>query len=188
MVCAQQTKIPGVNITEQLQTVKYMNTKNTLPSEMPNCIKNVYWELPTPNLLAKCLHGIFPGFYPARAMETADRERLRKANYNILQNSKEERVKKGIRKSENVCFKKFPARARDLKNKHVPLHNLSGFKLRSRITNQPIFKQRLCGDIPNISKEFKNVLGKFTGLISSPIVSIDLKGIGSPGHNSTSGS
>ncbi|GFY18426.1 uncharacterized protein TNCV_2396542 [Trichonephila clavipes] len=30
--------------------------KNTLPSEMHNCIKNVYWELTTPNHLAKCLH------------------------------------------------------------------------------------------------------------------------------------
>ncbi|GFU29487.1 uncharacterized protein TNCV_1994281, partial [Trichonephila clavipes] len=37
---------------------------------------------------------ILPGFYTARAMETADRERLRKANYDILQNSKEARVKK----------------------------------------------------------------------------------------------
>ncbi|GFU74155.1 uncharacterized protein TNCV_1642791 [Trichonephila clavipes] len=34
----------------------------------------------------------------ARAMETADRERLRKANYDILQNSKEARVKKRHKK------------------------------------------------------------------------------------------
>ncbi|GFT68374.1 uncharacterized protein TNCV_659711 [Trichonephila clavipes] len=60
--------------------------KNTLPSEVLNCIKNVYRELSIPNLLAECL--------PARAMETADWERLRKANYDILQNSKEARVKK----------------------------------------------------------------------------------------------
>ncbi|GFT93627.1 uncharacterized protein TNCV_677581 [Trichonephila clavipes] len=36
--------------------------------------------------------------FKARAMETADRERLRKANYDILQNSKEERVKKRHKK------------------------------------------------------------------------------------------
>ncbi|GFW10335.1 hypothetical protein TNCV_5096861 [Trichonephila clavipes] len=41
---------------------------------------------------------IFAGFYTARAMETADRERLRKANYDILQNSKEARVKKRHKK------------------------------------------------------------------------------------------
>ncbi|GFW26298.1 hypothetical protein TNCV_4423451 [Trichonephila clavipes] len=92
MVCAQQMKISGVNITEQnLQQVKYMNT---LPSEVLNYIKNVYRELITPNPLAKCLHGTFPGFYTAQAMETDDRERLRNANYDILQNSKEARVKK----------------------------------------------------------------------------------------------
>ncbi|GFX89710.1 uncharacterized protein TNCV_3711421 [Trichonephila clavipes] len=34
----------------------------------------------------------------ARAMETADRERLQKANYDILQNSKEARVKKRHKK------------------------------------------------------------------------------------------
>ncbi|GFX89032.1 hypothetical protein TNCV_2853321 [Trichonephila clavipes] len=34
----------------------------------------------------------------ARAMETADRERLRKANYDILQNSKRARVKKRHKK------------------------------------------------------------------------------------------
>ncbi|GFW65274.1 hypothetical protein TNCV_395401 [Trichonephila clavipes] len=38
------------------------------------------------------------GFYTARAMEAADRERLRKANYDILQNSKEARVKKRHKK------------------------------------------------------------------------------------------
>ncbi|GFV85623.1 RNase H domain-containing protein [Trichonephila clavipes] len=38
--------------------------------------------------------GIFPGFCTAREMETVDRERLRKANYDILQNSKEARLKK----------------------------------------------------------------------------------------------
>ncbi|GFX53314.1 hypothetical protein TNCV_363071 [Trichonephila clavipes] len=41
--------------------------------------------------------GILPGFYTARAMETADQERLRKANYDILQSSEEARIKKGIR-------------------------------------------------------------------------------------------
>ncbi|GFS96101.1 uncharacterized protein TNCV_3309181 [Trichonephila clavipes] len=122
--------------------------KNTLPSELINCIKNVYRELSTANHLAKCLHGktqncnesvnritwsripknvfvqlgtlktgileviasytqgnitkchvietlgLFPCFYTARAMKAADRERLRKANYDILQNSKEARVKR----------------------------------------------------------------------------------------------
>ncbi|GFS99654.1 hypothetical protein TNCV_1972211 [Trichonephila clavipes] len=33
--------------------------KNTLPSEFLNCIKNVYRELSTPNILAKCLHESF---------------------------------------------------------------------------------------------------------------------------------
>ncbi|GFV87084.1 uncharacterized protein TNCV_5113021 [Trichonephila clavipes] len=30
--------------------------KNTLPSEVLHCIKDLYRELSTPNLLAKCLH------------------------------------------------------------------------------------------------------------------------------------
>ncbi|GFV47281.1 uncharacterized protein TNCV_4829371 [Trichonephila clavipes] len=125
--------------------------KNTLPSEVLHCIKDVYRELSTPNLLAKCLHGktqncnesvnstiwsripknvfvqlgtlktgileaiasynqgniskyhvletgIFPGFYTAPAMEAADRERLRKANYDILRNSKEARIKRRHKK------------------------------------------------------------------------------------------
>ncbi|GFV60824.1 uncharacterized protein TNCV_954441 [Trichonephila clavipes] len=42
--------------------------------------------------------GAFPGFYIARAMKTADREGLRNANYDILQNSKEARVKKRHKK------------------------------------------------------------------------------------------
>ncbi|GFW34563.1 uncharacterized protein TNCV_951931 [Trichonephila clavipes] len=42
--------------------------------------------------------GIFPGFYIARAMETADRERLQKVNYDNLQNSKEARVNKRHKK------------------------------------------------------------------------------------------
>ncbi|GFS92718.1 uncharacterized protein TNCV_1161421 [Trichonephila clavipes] len=41
---------------------------------------------------------IIPGFYITRATETADRERLRKANYDILQNSNEARVKKRRKK------------------------------------------------------------------------------------------
>ncbi|GFW14486.1 uncharacterized protein LOC100901629 [Trichonephila clavipes] len=41
---------------------------------------------------------ILPGFYITRATETADRKRLRKANYDILQNSKEARVKKRHKK------------------------------------------------------------------------------------------
>ncbi|GFX74324.1 hypothetical protein TNCV_3452721 [Trichonephila clavipes] len=54
MACAQQTKIPGVDITGAITT--------------------------------------------ARAMEAADRERLRKANNDILQNSKEARVKRRHKK------------------------------------------------------------------------------------------
>ncbi|GFW16453.1 hypothetical protein TNCV_443281 [Trichonephila clavipes] len=88
---------------------------------------------------------------------------------------------------ENVCYKKFPGKILS-KNKHVLLHNLGGCKLRSRITSQPIFNRRLCGGIPDISKEFKNSAGKFTVLFSSPVVSIDLKGIEPPGNNSISGS
>ncbi|GFW80655.1 hypothetical protein TNCV_3235071 [Trichonephila clavipes] len=98
MVCAQQTVIPGVNITKELKQVKYMNT---LPLEVFDCIKDVYRELSTPNLLAKCLHKskyIFPGFYTAGAIEAADRERQQKANYDILQNSKEVRMKKRHKK------------------------------------------------------------------------------------------
>ncbi|GFX48831.1 uncharacterized protein TNCV_902131 [Trichonephila clavipes] len=41
---------------------------------------------------------ITTGFYITRAMETADRERLRKANYDILQNSKEATEKKRHKK------------------------------------------------------------------------------------------
>ncbi|GFU92559.1 hypothetical protein TNCV_4794881 [Trichonephila clavipes] len=63
--------------------------KNTLPSEVLHCIKDVHRELATPNLLAKCLHGL----YTPRAIEAVDRERQRKANYDILQNFKESRVK-----------------------------------------------------------------------------------------------
>ncbi|GFU79613.1 hypothetical protein TNCV_1891051 [Trichonephila clavipes] len=37
---------------------------------------------------------ISPGYYTTRAMEVADRERLRKANYDNLQKSKEARVKR----------------------------------------------------------------------------------------------
>ncbi|GFX53170.1 uncharacterized protein TNCV_361651 [Trichonephila clavipes] len=64
--------------------------KNSLTSEVLDCIKDVYRKLSTPNLLAKCLH--------SRAMEAADRERLQKANYDILRNSKEARVKRRHRK------------------------------------------------------------------------------------------
>ncbi|GFW87648.1 hypothetical protein TNCV_4486131 [Trichonephila clavipes] len=106
--------------TRAITTGEVYKHKNPLPPEVLYCIKNVYRELSAPNLLAKFFHGIleaiasnnqvnitkchilatlgiFPGFYTARAMGTADRERLRKANYDILQNSKEARVKKGIR-------------------------------------------------------------------------------------------
>ncbi|GFU70324.1 hypothetical protein TNCV_2106631 [Trichonephila clavipes] len=73
-----------------------------------------------------------------------------------------------------------------LMKKHVPSHNLGGFKLHSKITSEPIYNRRLSGGIPDISREFKNSAGKFTVLFSSTIVSIDLKGIGSPGNNSIS--
>ncbi|GFY35116.1 hypothetical protein TNCV_5044911 [Trichonephila clavipes] len=88
--------------------------------------------------------------------------------------------------SENICFKKFPGNS--LKNKHELLHNLDGFKLRSRTTIQPIFNRRLCGGMTDITKEFKNSVGKFMVLFSPPIVSIDSKGIRPPGNNSISGS
>ncbi|GFT71238.1 uncharacterized protein TNCV_3002301 [Trichonephila clavipes] len=74
----------------EITTGDVYKLKNTLPSEVLNCLKNVYREGSAPNLLAKCLHG----FYTARAMESADRETLQKANHDILQNSKEARVKK----------------------------------------------------------------------------------------------
>ncbi|GFT38954.1 transposable element Tcb1 transposase [Trichonephila clavipes] len=54
MVCAQQTKIPCVDTTEQLQPVKCINT---LPLEVLDCTKGVYRESSSPNFLAKCLHG-----------------------------------------------------------------------------------------------------------------------------------
>ncbi|GFU37740.1 uncharacterized protein TNCV_1466101 [Trichonephila clavipes] len=40
-----------------ITTGKVYKHKNTLPSEELYCIKDVYKELSTPNLLAKCLHG-----------------------------------------------------------------------------------------------------------------------------------
>ncbi|GFX82989.1 uncharacterized protein TNCV_4938591 [Trichonephila clavipes] len=84
--------------------------KNTLPSE-----KNIFVQLgilktgilePIASYnqgnITKCLVlatlCILPGFYLTRGTETADRERLRKANYDILQNSKETRVKKSHKK------------------------------------------------------------------------------------------
>ncbi|GFV34160.1 hypothetical protein TNCV_5046941 [Trichonephila clavipes] len=75
-----------------------------------------------------------------------------------------------------------------LMNKHVPLHKLGGFKVRSKITSEPIFSRRLCGGIPDISRELKNSAGEFQVLFSSTIMSIGLKGIGSYGNNSISGS
>ncbi|GFV75614.1 uncharacterized protein TNCV_2240631 [Trichonephila clavipes] len=73
----------------EITTGEVYKHKNTSPSEVLYCIKYVYRELSTPNLLAICLHD----FYAAGAMEAADRKRLRKANYDIFQNSKEARVK-----------------------------------------------------------------------------------------------
>jgi hypothetical protein len=41
----------------------------------------------------------------------------------------------------------------------VPLHNRGGFKLRSKITGDPTFSCKLCGDMPGKSNEFKNSVG-----------------------------
>ncbi|GFU20067.1 hypothetical protein TNCV_1192081 [Trichonephila clavipes] len=113
MLCAQQTKIPCVDIYNRAITKgEVLKHKNILPSEVLDCIKDVYRELSTPNLLAKCLHGIFPGFYTARAMEAADRDRLRKANYDILQNSKariKRRHKKCILEDTSAEERKNPS-------------------------------------------------------------------------------
>jgi hypothetical protein len=38
----------------------------------------------------------------------------------------------------------------------VPLHNHGGFKLWSKITEDPTFSCKLCGDMPSKSNEFKN--------------------------------
>ncbi|GFU72828.1 uncharacterized protein TNCV_2782931 [Trichonephila clavipes] len=71
-----KTKISGVNITEQLQQAKYKKTQERLAIRITQLHqKCVHRELSTSNILAKCLH--------APVMETADRERLRKANYDI---------------------------------------------------------------------------------------------------------
>ncbi|GFX78988.1 hypothetical protein TNCV_3912761 [Trichonephila clavipes] len=56
MVCAQQTKIPWCGYNRAITTGEVYKHKNTLPSEVLHCIKDVYGELSTPNLLAKCLH------------------------------------------------------------------------------------------------------------------------------------
>jgi len=66
--------------------------------------------------------------------------------------------------------------------KCVPLHNLGGYKLRRRITGDPIFNRRLCGGIPGISMEFKNSVGKLTVSFSSTVVLVHLKDIKSPGN------
>ncbi|GFV72344.1 transposable element Tc1 transposase [Trichonephila clavipes] len=85
------TRIRALKLKMKGEVYKH---KNTLPSEVLDYIKDVHRELSTPNLLAKCLHG----FYIARAMGAADPERLRKVNYDILQNSKEAWVKRRHKK------------------------------------------------------------------------------------------
>ncbi|GFW93594.1 uncharacterized protein TNCV_47971 [Trichonephila clavipes] len=40
-----------------ITTSEVYKHKNTLPLDVLHCIKDVYRELSTPNLLAKCLHG-----------------------------------------------------------------------------------------------------------------------------------
>ncbi|PRD32536.1 UNVERIFIED_CONTAM: hypothetical protein NCL1_20119 [Trichonephila clavipes] len=66
--------------TQQKATISYTDEKKLSSAPIPSVLS------------------VLISFYTARAMETADRERLRKANYDILQNSKEERVKKRHKK------------------------------------------------------------------------------------------
>ncbi|GFU57776.1 transposable element Tc1 transposase [Trichonephila clavipes] len=116
----------------------------------------------------------------ARQLEKMGQE-ISQETLRVLYHSMPRRVTACIQAREKMFVSRsFPRAVTLLKNKHVPLPNLGGFKLRSRISSQPIFNRRLCGGIPDISKEFKNSVGKFTVLFSSPIVLIDLKGIGSP--------
>ncbi|GFU64186.1 hypothetical protein TNCV_3745541 [Trichonephila clavipes] len=69
------------------------------------CIKKVFRDLSSPELLSRCLHGLItklrvldllniqPGFYTCRALQEADHARIRKAEKAISRRTKEARIK-----------------------------------------------------------------------------------------------
>ncbi|GFX66306.1 hypothetical protein TNCV_342801 [Trichonephila clavipes] len=79
--------------------------KHNLPIAIMHCIKKVFRDLSSPELLSRCLHGLItklkvldllniqPGFYTCRALQEADHARIRKAEKAILRRTKEARIK-----------------------------------------------------------------------------------------------
>ncbi|GFS92811.1 uncharacterized protein TNCV_1162041 [Trichonephila clavipes] len=79
--------------------------KHNLPIAIMHCIKKVFRDLSSPELLSRCLHGLIsklkvldllniqPGFYTCRALQEADHARIRKAEKAISRRTKEARIK-----------------------------------------------------------------------------------------------
>ncbi|GFV27187.1 uncharacterized protein TNCV_2124031 [Trichonephila clavipes] len=79
--------------------------KHNLPIAIMHCIKKVFRDLSSPELLSRCLHesitklkvldllNIQPGFYSCRALQEADHARIRKAEKAISRRTKETRIK-----------------------------------------------------------------------------------------------
>ncbi|GFV91432.1 uncharacterized protein TNCV_899491 [Trichonephila clavipes] len=79
--------------------------KHNLPIAIMHCIKKVFRDLSSLELLSRCLHGLItklkvldllniqPGFYTCRALQEADHARIRKAEKAISRRTKEARIK-----------------------------------------------------------------------------------------------
>ncbi|GFY14864.1 uncharacterized protein TNCV_234141 [Trichonephila clavipes] len=70
--------------------------KHNLPIAIMHCIKKVFRDLSSPELLSRCLHDLLnirPGFYTCRALQEADHARIRKAEKAISRRTKEARIK-----------------------------------------------------------------------------------------------
>ncbi|GFT50202.1 uncharacterized protein TNCV_3622571 [Trichonephila clavipes] len=79
--------------------------KHNLPIAIMHCIKKVFRDLSSPELLSRCLHSLItklkvldllniqPGFYTCRVLQEADHATIRKAEKAISRRTKEARIK-----------------------------------------------------------------------------------------------